>query len=374
MANGYLVEPDVNFVRELQKSGGDTLKKCFQCATCSVICPLSTDQKPFPRKEMIWAQWGLKDKLIKNADIWECHQCADCSSYCPRGARPGDVLAAARSYSIRHYAFPGFMGKLLGDSKYLPVILAIPLVIILLVLNATGHLNIPAGEIVYSKFLPIKYVDSIFLPFAALAIFSIGMGVRSFWNDISTASGYCYLVKRKFYKPLIQAIIEILGHVRFKKCEVNKGRFTAHLGVFYGFVGLFMTTNIVVFYEYILHRETPLPLYDPAKIIGNISAIILFIGTSLVIRNRLANKDQNTTYFDWSLILMIYGVVISGILTELLRLAGVATIAYPMYVAHLMFVFYIIAYLPYSKLAHLVYRTVAMAYKKQLEIIGPSGR
>ncbi|MDD5154187.1 MAG: quinone-interacting membrane-bound oxidoreductase complex subunit QmoC [Desulfovibrionales bacterium] len=363
---GYSVDPDVKFVKEIQKLGGESLKKCFQCATCSVICPLSSDEKPFPRKEMIWAQWGLKDKLVKNGDIWACHQCGDCSTYCPRGARPGDVIAAARAYAIREYAFPRFMGNLVGEGKYLPVILAIPLVIILLVLAALGNLKIPAGEIVYSKFLPIKFVDSIFLPFAGLAIISLGLGLRNFWNDISP-SRYRHLVGRNFLKSLVETIVEILGHVRFRKCGANIGRLTAHLAVFYGFVGLFTTTNIVVFYEYILHRETPLPLYDPAKIIGNISAIILFIGISLIIRNRLANPDQSSSYFDWALILMILGVTVSGILTELLRLADIANLAYPMYVLHLMFVFYIIGYLPYSKLAHMVYRTVALAYKRHIE-------
>ncbi len=230
-------------------------------------------------------------------------------------------------------------------------------------------MKIPSGEIVYSKFLPIKYVDSIFLPFAGLAIISLGLGVRKFWNEMSP-SRYRHLVGRNFLRSLVEPITEVLGHVRFRKCGTNVGRFTAHLAVFYGFVGLFATTNMVVFYEYILHRETPLPLYDPAKILGNISAVILFIGISLVIRNRLANPDQSSSYFDWSLILMIFGVVTSGILTELLRLANIANLAYPMYVLHLMFVFYIIGYLPYSKLAHMVYRTAAMAYKRHAETIG----
>lgn len=45
------ISPDIGFIRELKNAGGDTLKMCYQCASYSVACPLSSEEHPFPRKE-----------------------------------------------------------------------------------------------------------------------------------------------------------------------------------------------------------------------------------------------------------------------------------------------------------------------------------
>jgi len=74
MANEVIkVDPELKAIKEIQAVGGDTLKKCYQCATCSTVCPLSSDEAPFPRKQMILAQWGFKDRLVNDPAIWLCH-------------------------------------------------------------------------------------------------------------------------------------------------------------------------------------------------------------------------------------------------------------------------------------------------------------
>ena len=41
--SALLVQPDVSFIREVRAAGGGDLKKCFQCAACSVVCDQSPD-------------------------------------------------------------------------------------------------------------------------------------------------------------------------------------------------------------------------------------------------------------------------------------------------------------------------------------------
>ncbi len=383
MAEGKLIKPDLNFVKRIMNSGGESLKKCYQCATCSVVCNMTPDDKPFPRKEMIHAQWGLKDKLFGNPDIWICHQCSDCTAYCPRGAKPGEVLGAIRKVSIEHYSFPSFLGRMVGDPKFLIFLLAIPVVLFGVVAPYVAHLIPPqylegstpgnlleamssSERIVYAeRLMPVPIIDTIFGLSALFALFGFFVGITRYWKDLTAFGG-------KPKGPILNAaaatIGDFLAHKNFKKCEVTVDRSKSHLFVFYGFVGLAITTTWAIFYLYGLHRESPYPLYDPMKILGNASAIGLLLGISWVISNRLRNaaKAGGGSYYDWLFISVVLTMVVTGILSEVLRLLGINMLAYPVYFIHLVAIFFLFAYAPFSKMAHMVYRTTALVYAKSV--------
>ncbi len=402
MTDKYLIEPDVNFVKEIIGLGGDTLKKCFQCATCSVVCPISPDSKPFPRKEMIAASWGLKDRLLSNLDIWLCHHCGDCTSKCPRGAKPGEVLGAVRSYAIADYAVPPFDGfniqggvlsrlinakirilhlitkpivKAVNDPKMLPVLFGIPVVIFLVLGLITGLLDFspPLGEkgIAHHLFFSTWLVDIIFIPLVFFWIFPIfTIGLLRFIKDIHENAVLEGKTDKKeieifgLIKGLIRTIPTILKQDKFSECTENKDRDTAHWLVFLSFIGLFIVTNIFFVYLYGLQIEGPYSQLNPVKILANFSGVALIIGSILMIKNRMAKTDQTTGYKDWYLLGLVLGLGATGMLAEMTRLVGFAGLTYFMYFIHLVFVFNLFAFLPFSKLAHLVYRTVAMAYNE----------
>ena len=369
MPGENLIEPDLEFVRVIKASGADSLKKCFQCATCSTVCGLSPDDRPFPRKEMVWAQWGLRSRLVNDPDVWLCHQCNDCSQYCPRGARPGDVLAAVRRVAIRENAFPRFVAAMVSDPRLLPLVFAIPAILLLLLMAAAGTLHLPDGEIIYRNFIPQWPVVDVLFPLTAIwALVCSGLGVRRLWAGFRDGP-YGQASQPGFpTRHIGPVILDVLKHKDFKECVVNRGRYLAHFNIMWGFILLAVTTTCVAAGVYLFHEETPYSLGNPIKWIGNVGAIILIFGSSLAIVNRLSQGEDGgkDTYFDWLFLLVVLGTGVTGFLSEILRLADVPGAAYPTYFIHLVCVWFLFAYFPFSKFAHALYRTTALVYARHI--------
>ncbi len=175
--------------------------------------------------------------------------------------------------------------------------------------------------------------------------------------------------RKPFIPSLIEGLSEILPHTTFKECEANNIRYAAHLLTFWGMIGLFVTTAIVAFNIDILHIAPPSrggPGTVPIKILGNVSAVAFVLGLAIMLVRRLTAPDQtgSSSYFDWFFLFTIFGAGATGLLTELTRWSGSIGGAYILYTIHLMFVLSLFLYLPFSKFAHLGYRTIAIAWAK----------
>lgn len=383
MSSPVRIQPDPSFVRELQAAGGDCVKKCYQCATCSVACPLSPAENPYPRKEMVWAQWGLKDKLMNDIDVWLCHNCGTCSDLCPRGAKPADTLAAIRNMTYRKLVGPACFGQWMSSAKGLPMLIAIPAIIYGLIwLIRMGGFNLPEGEIKFGKLFPgDTTIDPIFGAMFAFMAWSFYKGVTTMWNSFKSLPE-TFVIGSKAPKPsLVQAIIDVLRdeiatHRKFNECGNNEERFKGHWALLFGFACLFVVTGIIAvghWGSYLpgfgwLHvfGDTPMKLYHPVKILAMVGMSLGLYGLVMLTRRRLNldSRKLGSSFYDWYLLGVVWAVFLTGTGSFLLRLSGVAGLAYPMYYLHLISVFMLITYLPWSKLGHLVYRTTALVYAR----------
>jgi quinone-modifying oxidoreductase subunit QmoC len=365
MAGETVIKPDLQFVHRVIAAGGDTVKKCYQCDSCAVVCNPTPDSQPFPRKEMLQAQWGLKS-VVQSPDIWLCHQCSDCTVYCPRGAKPGEVMNALRRLCIEEYARPRQLGKIVAGARYLPLLIAFPVLLLLAALKVTGHLHLPEGPIVYSKLFPTLLVDAIFVPAFFFAVAMLGMGVLRYWKDLNASSPWKVRVEGNLVGNLFQVIKDILMHNRFRLCETTYARSTNHLFLLFGFIFLAIVTGWGFLNEWVLHHESPYAIYQPIKLLAMVGTAGLLYGIYTIIKERRANAEKAGFggYYDWLLIYVIFAVGATGLLSWLFRLVGIRILAYPTYFLHLTSVFFLFFYAPYTKMAHLVYRTTAMLYAR----------
>jgi quinone-modifying oxidoreductase subunit QmoC len=397
---GELIKPDKKFIRDVIRRGGESAKKCFQCGTCSVTCELSyaRERAGFPRKLMLWTQWGLKDKVLRDPGIWLCHQCNDCSANCPRGAKPGDVLAALRSLSVEHFSAPSFLSRLFSDPRGLPFVIGIPTAIMLVLVAIIRGFDYPEGEIEYAHVIShtaIYIVGPLLVAYAAIVA---GVGLLRYWKELQKTPHEALVAVPETAaaepepggaetaeptKPsdgpgamaastsdtglassLTSTGTDIALHSSFRQCQTDKPRMWGHLAVFYGTPFLLLATTIVAIYSFV-GAEVQRPASDPAKILGNLGAILIFSGIVVFTFNRVRAKKGSWglgSYTDWFLLGLILLLVVTGAFLEVARYADAADVAYSLYLVHLIIVFTSFVYAPHGKFAHVFYRAAALAF------------
>lgn len=81
--------------------GGDNIKLCFACGTCTAGCPVSAmDPEYNPRKIIRQVLLGMRKEVLSSAVIWRCVQCYSCSAKCPQNVKFRDVMRALREMAV----------------------------------------------------------------------------------------------------------------------------------------------------------------------------------------------------------------------------------------------------------------------------------
>lgn len=111
----------------------------------------------------------------------------------------------------------------------------------------------------------------------------------------------------------------------------------------------------------------PISLWNPVKWLANVAAVAMIFGIVVLWRNRKkmeAEGKAKSTFYDWFYIWVIAAVGVTGLGAELLRIVSIPSLGYLVYYLHLVSVVMLFLYLPYSKFAHIVYRTTAYAFER----------
>ncbi|MGE5593826.1 MAG: 4Fe-4S dicluster domain-containing protein [Betaproteobacteria bacterium] len=105
---------DVKFKYEIAREpGGENIKYCFQCGTCTSGCPVAElDGKYNPRRIIRMAILGMRERVLSSDFIWLCSTCYTCYERCPQDVRITEVMNALKNMAVKAgYIHPAFRAQ-----------------------------------------------------------------------------------------------------------------------------------------------------------------------------------------------------------------------------------------------------------------------
>jgi ferredoxin len=356
-----LVEPDLRFIEELASFGAKTFKSCYQCATCSASCSISPDQNPFPRKEVLWAKWGLKDRLLKDLDVWTCYYCGDCSTNCPRQADPGETMMALRRYMTSRYDWTG-ISRLLYTSRLreLGAVLAVALVVVGLFYfsGAFTPERMITDHVSVNTFAPVQWVHYADWIMAGILSFFLLTNTFRMWRMVMDGEKIPISV---YFSKLKTFLVHAVTQKKWRECEQQntRARWLKHFLLVPAYVAMFV---LVMFFLAILQVDTS--EFTWVSVLGYFIAFILLYVSGDAMISRLRKKEEihkHSHDSDWMFLILLFLTALTGILMHFLRIIGWPLSTYYMYVIHLaVAVPLLVLEVPFMKWAHLMYRPLAL--------------
>jgi len=271
------------------------------------------------------------------------------------------------------------MGTALAGPKALPALILVPVAILLACVllfapqTAGGNYLFLESEVIdFNVFLPHSSVDALFVLGNIMIFIFAAIGFLRFWKGLKQPGDK---VRQSFIGATISTFTEIMGHGRFRECGTNHPRAIGHMLLLYGFIGAMITTGCIFIFIFIPHYlnmlglenlhsyfDLPVNLPHPVKILGGLSGLALVVGGAMLIYRRMMNKDEvgANGYADYLFLYVLFFTGLTGMFSWLTRLTGVPMLAYVNYFIHLVCVYFLLWYMPYSKFAHMIYRSLAL--------------
>ncbi len=91
------------FVDEISAiPGGEGVRLCIQCGTCTASCPSATRWEYTPSGVIAMIRAGMRDEVLSSSSIWHCLSCYFCTVRCPRGVKPTELFHILECLAEQH--------------------------------------------------------------------------------------------------------------------------------------------------------------------------------------------------------------------------------------------------------------------------------
>ncbi len=108
--------PADTFVKEITSiPGGEGIRLCIQCGTCTASCPNADRMEYTPSELIALARAGMREEVLTSNSMWHCLSCYLCTVRCPRGIKPANLIHAVETIAERE---AGKRGRYAGAGGY----------------------------------------------------------------------------------------------------------------------------------------------------------------------------------------------------------------------------------------------------------------
>lgn len=378
-----VVTIDTGLLTDIQRFGGADVSACFSCGNCTAICPLSANDGTFPRRMIRYGQVGMKDALLSSKELWTCYHCGRCSKSCPQQADPGGYMAAARRYAIANYDRTR-LARALYTKPVLSSFVSILVAAVLATLLYASHGYESSKTLALFNFIPDQTIHWTGVAVFVVAFIAVLSGLTMMVRGIARAEGVHLSTIVKGRSANVRALraawtavgVESLGQRRYRNdCSEDhepepwyRRRSILHEATMWGFLGLLVATML----DYglaltgVKKTGTPVPIWYPVRLLGTVAGIAMVLGVSMLILNRLQHVSEAvkvSTQSDWSLLIMLWVIGVSGLALELgLYMSNAPAWGYWVFLFHVSVALEFILLTPFMKFAHVIYRPVALFF------------
>ena len=365
---------DPHLVPELKVYGAVGIEKCFNCGNCTAICPLTSDEHPFPRNIIRLAQVGQRERLTQNLDPWLCYYCGDCSDTCPKGAEPAETMMSVRRWLTAQYDWTGLAGKFY-TSKTWEIGSMVLLGLLVVLLFFFFHGPIVTDRVALNTFAPVHVIHYADWIMAGSLLFFVGTNVLRMHSSVVKKSFSLKIPLSIYLSEAWNLAYQFVTQERWQECaddekdlekrNAKKFSWLSHFLLVSGYVIMLV---MVVFFLPWFQTENIYPIYHPQRWLGYFATAVLLFGVGKAIWGRL-KKDLQLHRFshasDWIFLFLLFSVTVTGIVQHTFRYLGMPLATYYTYVVHLAFTApMLILEVPFGKWSHLYYRPLAIYFDK----------
>jgi heterodisulfide reductase subunit C len=109
MIDSKTLDPNLKFLIA-QEPGGEHIKRCFSCGTCTAGCPVREVTEIYnPRRIIRMALLGLKQEVLSSKFIWLCSSCYTCFERCPQNVKIPELMNAIKNLAVKEGYLPPSM-------------------------------------------------------------------------------------------------------------------------------------------------------------------------------------------------------------------------------------------------------------------------